>query len=66
MKNNFIKLNKLFKKIKGKPYSINTIDKILDEIDNITTLEQYKFIKATVVESIYNNKIDLVFKIEEG
>jgi hypothetical protein len=28
---------KLFKKIKGKPYSINTIDKILDEIDSITT-----------------------------
>ena len=65
-KNNFISINKLFKKIKDKPYSINTIDKILDEIDNITTLEQYKFIKANVVESINNNKIDLVFIIEEG
>jgi outer membrane protein insertion porin family len=65
-KNNFISINKLFKKIKDKPYSINTIDKILDEIDNITTLEQYKFIKANVVESINNNKIDLVFIVEEG
>jgi outer membrane protein insertion porin family len=65
-KNNFISINKLFKKIKDKPYSINTIDKILDEIDNITALEQYKFIKANVVESINNNKIDLVFIVEEG
>jgi len=65
-KNNFTSINKLFKKIKDKPYSINTIDKILNEIDNITALEQYKFIKANVVESINNNKIDLVFIVEEG
>ena len=65
-KNNFTSINKLFKKIKDKPYSINTIDKILNEIDKITSLEQYKFIKANVVESINNNKIDLVFIVEEG
>ena len=65
-KNNFVSINKLFKKIKDKPYSINIIDKILNEIDNITALEQYKFIKANVVESINNNKIDLVFIVEEG
>jgi len=64
--NNFDSINKLFKKIKGKPYSINTIDKILEEIDQITTLEQYKFIKANVVESIDQNTINLVFNVEEG
>ena len=63
---NFDSIKKLFKKTKGKPYSINTIDKILDEIDSVTTLEQYKFIKANVVESINQNMIDLVFSVEEG
>ncbi len=63
---NFYSINKLFKKINGKPYSINTINKILDEIDAITTLEQYKFIKANVIENINENSINLVFNIEEG
>jgi outer membrane protein insertion porin family len=65
-KNNFVKIKKLFKKIKGKPYSINTIDKILDEIDLITTIEQYKFIKANVTESFEQNQINLNFIVEEG
>ena len=65
-KKNFDSLNKLFKKTKGKAYSINTIDKILNEIDLITTLEQYKFIKANVIESINQNSIDLEFIVEEG
>ena len=64
--NNFSSIKKLFKKTKGKPYSINTIDDILDEIDSITTLEQYKFIKANVVETIKNNSIDLKFEVAEG
>ncbi len=64
--NNFSSIKKLFKKVKGKPYSINTIDKILDEIDNITALEQYKFIKANVNESINQNSINLQFNVEEG
>ena len=64
--NNFSSIKKLFKKIKGKTYSINTIDKILDEIDTITTLEQYKFINANVIETINKNSIDLQFNIEEN
>ncbi len=63
---NFSSIKKLFKKIKGKPYSINTIDKILDEIDAITALEQYKFIKANVIENIDQNLINLEFTVEEG
>jgi len=62
----FDSIKKLFKEIKGKPYSINMIDKILNEIDSITTLEQYKFIKANVVESINENSINLIFNVEEG
>jgi outer membrane protein insertion porin family len=63
---NFIPIKKLFKKIKGKPYSINAIDKIIDEIDLITSLEQYKFIKANVLETVNQNLINLEFKVKEG
>ena len=63
---NFQSIKKLFEKTKGKPYSINTIDKILDEIDAITTLEQYKFIKANVLENLDQNLINLEFIVEEG
>ena len=65
-KKNFVPIIKLFKKTKGKPYSINTIDKILEEIDAITTLEQYKFIKANVTENIDQNLLNLEFNVEEG
>ncbi len=63
--NNFKKIDKIFSKIKGQPYSINSIDEILDEIDLITSLDQYQFIKATVKEDIVENKINLKFKIQE-
>jgi len=63
---NFLNIQKLFDDIKGEKYSLNLIDKILDEIDQITTLEQYKFIKATVKENIDSNKINLTFKIAES
>ena len=63
---NFNQIKKLFSKTKGKSYSINTIDKILDEIDSITTLEQYKFIKASVEENIDKNLINLNFIVKEG
>ena len=63
--NNFKKIEKLFKKIKGEVYSINKIEQILEEIDYITALEQYQFVNATVDESIVNNKINLTFNIRE-
>ena len=63
---NFYKIKKLFKKLQGEPYSINTIDKILDEIDSIATLEQYKFIKANVLEDLNENLINLDFTVEQG
>ena len=64
--NNFKSVNKLFKKIKGKPYSINLIDTILEKIDEITAQEQYKFIKASVIENIEEDIINLEFIVEEG
>jgi outer membrane protein insertion porin family len=62
---NFNSIYKLFNKIKNEPYSIDLINKILNEIDQITTIEQYKFTKATVSESISSDKLNLVFNISE-
>ncbi len=65
-KKNFSKLEILFSKLKGKPYSINSIENILNEIDEITINEQYESIKASVIENILSNKINLSFKIEDA
>jgi len=62
---NFSSLNLMFKKIKGKNYSINTVSDILDEIDQITIENEYKSIKATVEENIENDQINLKFIIDE-
>ena len=64
--NNFDDLNKLFKKIEGEPYSINTISNILEEIDNIILSEEFKSIESTVNEKVSGNNIDLVFQILES
>ena len=63
--NNFSDLNKLFKELKGTTYSINTVNKILDELDKITLNEEYKSISAGVEENIVENKLDLIFNIKE-
>ena len=62
---NFEKIYNLFTNIKNEPYSINLINKILNEIDEITAIEQYKFIKASVVENLVSEKLNLTFKISE-
>jgi len=64
-KKNFNSLENLFLKINEKPYSINTITKILKEIDKITLKKQYEFITSTVKEKIIDNTISLNFFIEE-
>ena len=63
--NNFNDLKKLFSKISGEPYSIKSVNKILDEIDTVSINEEYHSIIATVEESFDENKISLVFNINE-
>ena len=65
-KKNYTKLNDLFKNIKGKPYSINSVEKILDQIDSITLDDEFKTIKATVKENIVDDKLNIDFIIEES
>ena len=52
MKKNFDNIKNIFKKLKDKPYSINSVEKIIDEIDKISINEQYESIKASVNENI--------------
>jgi outer membrane protein insertion porin family len=65
-KNNFSKIFELFDNLKGKIYSFNSIEDILDEIDEITVKDQFQFINASVSENIINgNKINFLIEIEE-
>ena len=63
---NFDQLNKTFEKFKGKAYSLNSIDKVLKEIDKIVLNEQFEFLKSTVKEQIEGNLINLTFDIGES
>ncbi|WP_440634083.1 outer membrane protein assembly factor BamA [Candidatus Pelagibacter sp. HIMB1485] len=62
---NFFQIQELFKKLKGEPYSINQVEKILEEIDKITLEQQFQSISAKVEENIIGQKIDLKFIIEK-
>ena len=63
---NFQQLDKIFKELKGENYSLNSIDRILKEIDKIVLNEQFEFLKSTVNESIEDNLINLTFDIGES
>ena len=64
-KSNFLKLEKLLSKLKNKPYSINSIEKILEEIDILALDEQYESVDVNVIENINGNKLNLTFDIIE-
>ncbi len=63
---NFDQLNKIFKDLKGENYSLNSIDKILKEIDTIVLNEQFEFLNSTVKENVEDNLINLTFDIGES
>ena len=62
---NFSDLNDLFKELENEPYSLNSVKSILDEIDKIAISEQYETIKASISEEIIDDRINLIFKVEE-
>ncbi len=63
---NFNQLNKIFDNLKGEKYSLNSIDKILKEIDKIVLNKQFEFLKSSVNEEIKDNFINLTFDIGES
>ena len=62
---NYKKLNKIFEDLHLEPYSLNAVQKIIDEIQFITTDEQFESVKATVKENLFDNKINITFNIFE-
>ena len=63
--NNFLNLEKLLNELNGEPYSLRSVEKILDEIDLITLNDEYKSVSASIEENLVDNKLDIIFKIEE-
>lgn len=60
----FSKVEKTFKKLKNKNYSLDNISLILSEIDRIASMKLYDFITANVTENIVDgNKIDFNFEV---
>ena len=64
-KSNYENIEKFFRKLENEPYSLSRVEDILEKIEIITISEQYESVKATVVENIVENKINISFKIEE-
>ena len=64
-KKNFLKLEKLLLKLKNEPYSINSIENILEEIDLLALDEQYESVDVQVIENIDKNILNLTFDIIE-
>jgi len=62
---NYVSLDKFFDKLENEPYSLFRVENILEKIENITVNEQYESIKATVEETIIDNRINISFNIEE-
>ena len=63
--NNFKNLENVFADLKDKPYSLYAIEKILNQIDEITLNDEYKSIKAYLNEEVIENKINITFNIEK-
>ncbi len=63
----FSKVERIFKKLENKEYSLDDISLILNEIDRIASLRLYDFITANVTETIIdNNKLNFEFKIVDS
>jgi len=64
---NFKFIQLLLDDMKNKPYSLNRINELLNEIDNIAITKQYEFINASFNENIVDdNKINIEFLINES
>ena len=63
---NFLALDNIFKKIKNKPYSLILMEKIIEQIENITLNEEYRSISVSIDKEIIENKININFNIEKS
>ena len=64
---NFKFIQLLLDDLKNKPYSLNKINELLNEIDSIAATKQYEFINASFSEKIIDeDKINIKFVINES
>ena len=63
---NYIELKNYLNELKGKPYSIIIVEKILEKIEMITLNEQYKSINTSLDELIVDDKLKIDFIIDES
>ncbi len=62
----FNKIKEKLIKLEGKFYSLNKLNKIAKEVDNLTYRNDYEFINATFKEKVTSeNEIELTFEIKE-
>ena len=53
--------------LKGKKYSLNRLNKVVQQIDKISVSRLYDFIDATIETEIVNeNKLDISFDVKES
>ena len=63
---NFDELSEFLVKLKGEPYSINTIEKILNRIDKISINDEFQSVKSEAQENFNLDKINITFIIQES
>ncbi len=65
--NNFKDVKKELDKLINKPYSINKISRVVEEIDKVSLSREYDFINASFTETkVGNDKLDLTFTVTES
>ena len=63
----FKKINKLLLKLKDEVYSINKLNKVLNEVDKIAISKQYDFVNATLNEEISgDNKLNVTIALMDS
>ena len=66
-KENFINFFEVFEDLKGRPYSLNSIKKIINEIDKAALQKEFVFINANYQEKIVDNdKINIKIYFDES
>ena len=62
----FENVTSFFSDLRGSPYSINSIEKIIEKLEEISIQEEYQSVTTTVNEEIINDKINLEFELKES
>tara|TARA_B100002019_G_scaffold251389_1_gene231741 strand:- start:1506 stop:3734 length:2229 start_codon:yes stop_codon:yes gene_type:complete len=66
-KKDFIEVERILKDLKGEKYSLNKLNKVVKQIDQISVSRLYDFIDATIETNIIeNDKLDITFVVKES